>query len=173
MILTTICGIPISKTKRVLKASGQHCKFSNVDDVPAIGINETISFHANETCMLVKTDILRMKDKEGIDYNFMIEGKRTRIFAYICLMESGGECVLTKHRSEGGGKDEGCAVLESYMYKPSDYAVFLQFERRPRKFSDKEKEARWRRRRHGRSSHRIVAEVTLNSVQKRSKLCLS
>uniref|UniRef100_A0AC34G8N2 Uncharacterized protein n=1 Tax=Panagrolaimus sp. ES5 TaxID=591445 RepID=A0AC34G8N2_9BILA len=88
-------------------------------------------------------------------------------------MESGGQCVLTKHRSANGGKDEGCAVLESYMYKPSDYAVFLQFERRPRKFSDKEKEERWRRRRHGRSSHRIVAEVSLHTVQKRSKLCLS
>jgi hypothetical protein len=169
--ISIINAAPISNTKKVNKASGHHCTFPDASTVPFIGLNDSIQFYANESCLLFRTDNFILEDKDALEYSYFIEGKRTRLFAYVCLMESGGECVLTKHRSEDGGKEESCGILESYMFKPSNYSFFFQFERRPRKFSDKEKEARWRRRRHGRASHRLVAEVTLNSIEKRYKLC--
>ena len=66
-----------------------------------------------------------------------------RLRVYLCRMNEGGLCDFYKYRVDKGlESQEGCGKLNAWMWKPDSYAVHVQFERRPRKFNDKEKEER-------------------------------
>lgn len=77
MIFLTAGG-PVHKREKVNNVRGNKCIFANSAQVPVIDLNDTVVFHANETCTMYRTDNLQLKWGDVMDYNYMVEGKRTR-----------------------------------------------------------------------------------------------
>uniref|UniRef100_A0A7E4ZRY9 Secreted protein n=2 Tax=Panagrellus redivivus TaxID=6233 RepID=A0A7E4ZRY9_PANRE len=141
-----------------------------------IGFNETVEFKSDENWSHIYTPSVTMKYDECFDYDYFVQGKRTRLRVYMCRLSEGGRCTLSKHKElpedEGEG-NSGCNPLQAWMGKPDEYAVHVQFERRPRKFADKEKERRWRRRHaRGNAYIRTVGSITIYGVKPCNDVCL-
>ncbi|KAI6234123.1 hypothetical protein M3Y99_00846600 [Aphelenchoides fujianensis] len=70
-------------------------------------------------------------------------------------MEEGGECLMDQFKSIHGARF--CHQFYPWFEREAPYTLHVQFERRPRKFNDREAERRFRRHRFGRQATREVA----------------
>uniref|UniRef100_A0AC34Q4S8 Uncharacterized protein n=1 Tax=Panagrolaimus sp. JU765 TaxID=591449 RepID=A0AC34Q4S8_9BILA len=144
-----------------------------LDETDVIQFNDTVEFHANQTWTHVRTDAVSMTFAECVQFRYFITGTRTRLRVYMCKMGEDGFCYMEKFKpEEAETPKEGCKMLFAWSAKPGEYAVHVQFERRPRRFSDKLKEERYRRRRRlGRASQRLVGKISLESIRKCQDVC--
>ncbi|KAE9552021.1 hypothetical protein FO519_004784 [Halicephalobus sp. NKZ332] len=161
-----------SKTPKAPKKDYHHKQLHEID---TILYNSTVEFHANETWLHYRTEAVAMTFNDCVQFRYFISGTRTRLRVYMCRMNEGGMCDFYKYKvGKGLESQEGCGKLNAWMGKPDDYAVHVQFERRPRKFNDKEKEERYRKRRRlGRAAHRLVGKFSLEPIKSCRDVCPS
>ncbi|KAI6184500.1 hypothetical protein M3Y97_00603100 [Aphelenchoides bicaudatus] len=142
-----------------------------VQDIPIIQFGEHVSFYANETWKHVRSEELSLGIRKDacVEGRIRIEGKRTRARLYTCEMGEGGQCLMETFKSTKGGYF--CHQFYPWYYHPATYTLHVIFERRPRKFHDKESELRFRRHRFGRQATREVADFEFVRQVKCSKVC--
>ncbi|CAD5209120.1 unnamed protein product [Bursaphelenchus okinawaensis] len=140
-----------------------------LEDTPLLEFQTELSFHANESYVDRRTEVIYLGRHDCIEARFRVEGKRTRLRVYTCHMATGGICSMDMYRSDTGA--HFCHQFHAWYKMPQPYSLYVQIERRPRRFKDMEAERHYKRRRRGRAATRSVAEFEFTGQKKCSQTC--
>lgn len=117
---------------------------------------DRVEFRANETTLFVVNKNFTGDYRTCLQYHAFVEGKRTKLNAFLCRLKEGGGCSWATVRETNGQSE--CHVLRPWMKSDDQYAVYFAFGRRLRhwhEWDDHDSRMRLRRRRHSKSTRTV------------------
>uniref|UniRef100_A0A914W5J8 Secreted protein n=1 Tax=Plectus sambesii TaxID=2011161 RepID=A0A914W5J8_9BILA len=132
--------------------------FASIAVIDAIGVisleGGRIEFKANDTFVLLNNNFTS-DYRSCLQYRAFVEGKRSKLNAYLCHMVVGGRCSSAAIR-ETNGKTQ-CHSLKPWMKTNDPYAVYFAFTRRPRHWHEHDDHDRlfFRQKRHSKSTRTV------------------